>query len=736
MGQSIAVVSRFEQHLDVFAAGTDGRVSSAWWHQGERWSGMFSIGGIFPAFAPVAAVSRNRDHLDVFVVGNDGCVYTSWWHQGAPWSGFGDAWQNIGGVFPPGAPITAVARNPDQLDLFIVGNDGCVYTSWWSEGATWSGLGNQWRNLGGVFPAGARVAAVSRHPDHLDLFITGHDGCVYTCWWHAGGDWSGLGNRWANIGGVFPAGAPVDAIARMPNHLDLFVTGHDGCVYTSWWHDGTPWSGLGNRWANIGGIFPAAAPVKAVVRMPDHLDLFVTGHDGHVYTSWWHDGIPWSGTGNRWRDIGGVFPPGAAVDAVARMRDHLDVFVVGNDGAIYTSWWHDGADWSGVGNRWQSLLRGPSAARVFDGSFETGGLAALGGRYTVTLHPDGAIRWQGRATNSGIDSYDWGLALLIRAPGGRAIALARTGSIPNRAPVFGDVIERIWDELQPPNPIVKAFYGDFLDAELQQSFEYESDIGATLETLVSWVVRFGVGSLIGPAGGAVILVGLTAGSLVATGNAAAGARLAGNVLWLAGPANTLFALAAEGIASLGERSRPLTQEEYDWANRAVFLGSLPPRDRLVLTDTIGGGDRAFTFPRFDGKITLNMGPGAFDDPRLYRVGEADPKRKRVYGAVFVHELVHACQIEHTPMDLALLADALASKVCEATGVDPYAYPAPGVDYTTLNLEQQAKIVSDWYQNHAVVAETRVGNFTSLQSPAATGDPYYGYVVGNLRVGRF
>jgi hypothetical protein len=43
----------------------------------------------------------------------------------------------------------------------------------------------------------------------------------------------------------------------------------------------------------------------------------------------------------------------------------------------------------------------------------------------------------------------------------------------------------------------------------------------------------------------------------------AGARLAGNVLWLAGPANTLFALAAEGIASLGERSRPLTQEEYD-----------------------------------------------------------------------------------------------------------------------------------------------------------------------------
>lgn len=38
-----------------------------------------------------------------------------------------------GQFFPPGAPVAAVARNPDQLDLFITGNDGKVYTSWWSQ---------------------------------------------------------------------------------------------------------------------------------------------------------------------------------------------------------------------------------------------------------------------------------------------------------------------------------------------------------------------------------------------------------------------------------------------------------------------------------------------------------------------------------------------------------------------------------------------------------------------------
>ncbi|MGH6900015.1 MAG: hypothetical protein ACREJ5_26270, partial [Geminicoccaceae bacterium] len=68
-----------------------------------------------------------------FITGNDGRVYTSWWFAGADWSGINDNWRSIGGVFPPGAPLGAVARNPGQLDVFITGNDGRVYTSWWSD---------------------------------------------------------------------------------------------------------------------------------------------------------------------------------------------------------------------------------------------------------------------------------------------------------------------------------------------------------------------------------------------------------------------------------------------------------------------------------------------------------------------------------------------------------------------------------------------------------------------------
>ncbi|MFD5179913.1 Dot/Icm T4SS effector Zinc-dependent metalloprotease LegP [Nocardia sp. NPDC058379] len=323
-----------------------------WSGAGDRWRG---IGGFFPRTAPVTATARRADHLDLFITGNDGRVYTSWWHAGSEWSGFGDRWRNIGGVFPAGAAVGAVARTSNNLDVFTVGNDGRVYTSWWQAGSDWSGIGDRWRNIGGVFPRTARVSATARRSDHLDLFVTGNDGRVYTSWWHQGGDWSGVGDRWRNIGGVFPASARVTSVARTANTLDLFITGNDGRVYTSWWQAGSDWSGIGDRWRTIGGIFPAGAPVTVVARTADHLDLFITGNDGCVYTSWWHQGGDWSGIGNRWRNIGGVFPPGAPVAAVARTSNNLDLFITGNDGRVYTSWWQAGSDWSGIGNRWRNI---------------------------------------------------------------------------------------------------------------------------------------------------------------------------------------------------------------------------------------------------------------------------------------------------------------------------------------------------------------------------------------------
>ena len=94
-----------------------------------------------------------------------------------------DGWaqQEIGGIFPKGAPITPVSRNPDHADLFVVGDDGKVYSSWWATGNDWSGIGDKWGSIGGSFSAGAKVSAVSRHGDHLDVFVVDGNGDVRTC---------------------------------------------------------------------------------------------------------------------------------------------------------------------------------------------------------------------------------------------------------------------------------------------------------------------------------------------------------------------------------------------------------------------------------------------------------------------------------------------------------------------------------------------------------------------------
>ena len=58
-------------------------------------------------------------------------------------------------MIPAGAPVAAVSRNPNQLDLFITGNDGCVYTSAWTNGGNWnnSGSNNPATNTGGFLIA-------------------------------------------------------------------------------------------------------------------------------------------------------------------------------------------------------------------------------------------------------------------------------------------------------------------------------------------------------------------------------------------------------------------------------------------------------------------------------------------------------------------------------------------------------------------------------------------------------
>jgi hypothetical protein len=291
----------------------------------------------------VAALSRSQDHIDLFVVGRDGAVYSTYWDANGGWP---NNWFRLGDDFAvnPGTAVTALLRSQDHIDLFVVGRDRAIYSTYWDANSGW---GSSWfRIREGVAEVGSPITAVARDPDHLDLFITGTDGGIYSIYWD---DASGWGSSWFRIReAVAELGSPITAVARDPDHLDLFVTGTDGGIYSIYWDANSGW---GSSWFRIReAVAKVGSPVTAVARTPDHLDLFVTGTDGGIYSIYWDANSGWGSSWFRIRE--GVAEVGSPITAVARDPDHLDLFVTGTDGGIYSIYWDANSGWP---NSWFTL---------------------------------------------------------------------------------------------------------------------------------------------------------------------------------------------------------------------------------------------------------------------------------------------------------------------------------------------------------------------------------------------
>lgn len=352
-GKSLALqsVSGTKNRLDIIAADSKGGVKTGVWQSGQagnRWRAWWPVvGGKTAAGGPVTLVSRHPGQLDAFVTGQNGQVYTAAWN-GKEADGLWQGWWQIKNVpAKAGYPISVVARKPDLLDLFVVGQDGQVYTAAWdprqADGA-WRGW---WPIPGLKAKAGAWVSVVARQPDQLDLFTTRPDGSIYTASWNArveGGKWRG----WWDLKGAASPGSPVTAVSRSPDQLDLFTVGQDGGVWTTAWNpkenDGK-WKGW---WRILDGKARKGSPVAAVSRSPNQLDIFIIGEDAGVWTAAWEktvEGGKWRGW---WRIKDGLAAPAGGIAAASRSPNHLDVFVIGKNGAVWTAAWEQGA----ADNQW------------------------------------------------------------------------------------------------------------------------------------------------------------------------------------------------------------------------------------------------------------------------------------------------------------------------------------------------------------------------------------------------
>ena len=55
----------------------------------RSWAGWFNVsGGVGKPGGQVAAIQRYADHIDLFTVGSDSLVYSTWWDSSSGWAGW------------------------------------------------------------------------------------------------------------------------------------------------------------------------------------------------------------------------------------------------------------------------------------------------------------------------------------------------------------------------------------------------------------------------------------------------------------------------------------------------------------------------------------------------------------------------------------------------------------------------------------------------------------------------
>ncbi len=341
--QKVAVVSRAAGHLDLFVIGFDNHVWSTFWTAAGGWNrDWFPLPGqaVFDRDKQhVAAVSRADGNLDLFVIGFDNHVWSTFWTAAGGWN---HDWFPLPGqaVFDRDKQhVAAVSRADGNLDLFVIGFDNHVWSTFWTATGGWN---RDWFPLPGqaVFDRDKQhVAAVSRAEGNLDLFVIGFDNHVWSTFWTATGGWN---RDWFPLPGqaVFDRDKQhVAVVSRAEGNLDLFVIGFDNHVWSTFWNATGGWN---RDWFPLPGqaVFDRDKQhVAAVSRADGNLDLFVIGFDNHIWSTFWTAAGGWN------RDW---FPlPGQAVfdrdkqhvAAVSRTHDKLDLFVIGFDNHIWSTYW-------------------------------------------------------------------------------------------------------------------------------------------------------------------------------------------------------------------------------------------------------------------------------------------------------------------------------------------------------------------------------------------------------------
>ncbi|MEO7271059.1 MAG: hypothetical protein ABIX28_23460 [Vicinamibacterales bacterium] len=369
---------------------------------------------------------------------------------------------------------------------------------------------------------------------------------------------------------------------------------------------------------------------------------------------------------------------------------------------------------------------------MFDEPLITPDGVALGGHHVIRLERNGHFSHKGRMEATGFPSFRYGVRTVMGGRSGAPWYVATvTGEVHGSNELGHDV--STWDEGGEDNG-VKLYWAALKGGEHTTDVSFESDFFGTFGDVAGFIASLAGGFFFaGSVGVCFVLGGHTADAFgldEATGTAGlAGVVVAGGVLVVFGAGAIIPAIVA-GVAAgvaveLTLKHRRLTDRPHEvaFADR-VFRGTLPLH-RIVLTNMVGMGKRPFTVPSFGDTILVNLGAG-FDDPTRYTgFGDPDNPNTQAAGQLFIHELVHAWQIDATFFMPGLMCGALLNQATTIGGdMSVYDFSHADRPFGRFNLEQQAAIVDQWF--------SRLPKAGGTPPTEGEADEYFRYIRDNIR----
>lgn len=385
------------------------------------------------------------------------------------------------------------------------------------------------------------------------------------------------------------------------------------------------------------------------------------------------------------------------------------------------------------------MIRRVKAPLSFHADVSTPSGTALGGTVDLTLFSDGRYSFVVHMHDSGFDPYDFRVRCAFNTPGGIILLFQASGHTDGTGSSLFGTIHRDFDHTENDvNPMIQPNWLDVRGGSMSVSKSYEdSGVLSTIEDIAKDLLGFIVADVTFGASLALVIAVSAEVSKAADANfvgpgGLVGVAVAGGVVWTFGPSAIIAAVVAGVVAGAVTdaliKHRQIRQDEYDFA-QVVFLGTLPPREKLYATNLSHGGGRKYTWPNVDGNILLNLGD-AFDDPVHHAEGNSTTPGDSyiTQGQVFIHELTHAWQIARF--------NFIPGLVCRAvTGGSSYTRgPADADWHSDFGLEQQAAVVDHWFGQYGFGWKDTADLKAKLNTQMALKDPYFHYIANNIRLG--